>query len=340
MPRKPRIDAPGALHHIMARGIEARGIFTDNADSDDFLERLETIAVESNTSCYAWSLVHNHFHLLLKTGNVPIATVMRRLLTGYAVRFNRRHGRSGHLFQNRYKSILCQEDVYLKELIRYIHLNPLRAGIVKDVNELDAYPYSGHCAIMGNCTRHWQSVKSALLLFDPWIQFAREAYRKYVEAGIDQVKRSDFTGGGKALRAAGRGDVTSSGKERDSFKNDDRILGDVDFVANVLAEANEVMERKYALASHGVDLDTLIHLVAKLLSIPPKRIFGSGKLRNQVMARRLICYWGSMELGLSMTGLAAALGISVPTASVAAKMGEQIASEKQFVLADLLNIKI
>ena len=140
MPRKARIDAPGALHHVMARGIERRNIFTDNADCDDFLSRVEHIIEESNTLCYAWSLVQNHFHLLLKTGNIPIATVMRRLLTGYVIRFNHRHSRNGHLFQNRYKSILCQEDVYLKELIRYIHLNPLRAGIVRDLEALDSYP--------------------------------------------------------------------------------------------------------------------------------------------------------------------------------------------------------
>ena len=110
MLRKVRIDASDALHHVMARGIQRRIIFTDNEDCDDLLERLESIAAETHTSCYAWSLVRNHFHLLLKTGCVPIETVMRRLLTGYAIRFNRRHGRTGHLFQNRYKSILCREN--------------------------------------------------------------------------------------------------------------------------------------------------------------------------------------------------------------------------------------
>ena len=131
MPRQARIDAPGALHHIIARGIERRKIFYDEKDRDDFLQRLGEIETQSKTRCYAWALIPNHFHLLLKTGDTPIATLMRCLLSGYAGRFNRRHRRSGHLFQNRYKSILCQEDVYLKELVRYIHFNPLRAEIVK-----------------------------------------------------------------------------------------------------------------------------------------------------------------------------------------------------------------
>jgi putative transposase len=113
MPRKARIDAPGALHHIICRGIERRKLFFNDDDRDDFVERLSRIISDSETLCYAWALIPNHFHLLLRTGNVPITTVMRRLLTGYAVSFNHRHKRHGRLFQNRYKSILCQEDPYL-----------------------------------------------------------------------------------------------------------------------------------------------------------------------------------------------------------------------------------
>jgi REP element-mobilizing transposase RayT len=112
MPRKARIDAPGAIQHVIARGIERRKIFTDNSDRDNFLDRLDTILSDTQTVCYAWALTPNHFHLLLRTGTVPLSNVMRRLLTGYAVSFNFRHRRHGHLFQNRFKSILCQEDTY------------------------------------------------------------------------------------------------------------------------------------------------------------------------------------------------------------------------------------
>ena len=90
MPRKSRIDAPGALHHIIVRGIERSEIFKDNIDRNDFLDRLGKIIQETKTKCYAWSLIPNHFHLLLKTGQVPIATVMLRLLTGYAVFHNKK----------------------------------------------------------------------------------------------------------------------------------------------------------------------------------------------------------------------------------------------------------
>ena len=102
MPRKARIDAPGALHHIIIRGIERKSIFKDSADRKNFTERLNRIIPETQTRCYGWALMTNHVHLLFKTGMAPLATVMRRLLTGYAVTFNRRHRRHGQLFQNRY----------------------------------------------------------------------------------------------------------------------------------------------------------------------------------------------------------------------------------------------
>ena len=107
MPRKTRIDAPVALHHIIVRGLARKKVFDDDLDRDFFVERLGMIVTETNTQCLAWALIPNHFHLLLKPGTTPIATVMKRLLTGYAMHYNRRHKRYGHLFQNRYKSILC-----------------------------------------------------------------------------------------------------------------------------------------------------------------------------------------------------------------------------------------
>ena len=164
MTRQARIDAPGALHHIICHGIERRQIFVDDADRDHFVQRLATVLSETSTKYFAWTLIPNHFHLLVGTGDVPISMVMRRLLTSYAVHFNRRHRRCGHLFQNRYKSILCQQDPYLFELVRYIHLNPLRAKIVSDLRELDRYPYSGHSRLKGNIDDGRQDTESVLIL--------------------------------------------------------------------------------------------------------------------------------------------------------------------------------
>lgn len=142
---------------------------------------------ETHTICYAWALIPNHFHLLLRTGQVPIATFMMRLLTGHAGYFNKRHRRSGHLFQNRYKSILCQEEPYLLELVRYIHLNPLRASIIQDLDRLKDYPYGGHSALMGKIQRDWQDTEWVLRLFDERVQDARRRYHEFVEKGYQRV---------------------------------------------------------------------------------------------------------------------------------------------------------
>ena len=196
MPRLARLDAPGVLHHIMIRGIERRKIFLNQKDYEDFIERLARLLPEMKTACYAWVLIPNHAHFLFCTGKVPLARLMRRLLTGYAVSFNRRHKRHGHLFQNRYKSIICQEDAYLRELVRYIHLNPVRAGIVSDVGEMNGYAYCGHSALMGRRKRPWQDVGYVLGFFGETVRKARNAYVEYVEEGVEQGRREELTGGG------------------------------------------------------------------------------------------------------------------------------------------------
>ena len=156
MPRQPRLDASGALHHVMGRGIEKVRIFKQDSDREDFVVRLAGLCREGYIMVLAWSLMPNHFHLLVRTGRQPIHKSMKKLLTGYVVNFNRRHKRYGHLFQNRYKSILCEEEPYLLELTRYIHLNPLRSGIVSGLEELNRYPWTGHSAIMGFVEASWE----------------------------------------------------------------------------------------------------------------------------------------------------------------------------------------
>jgi putative transposase len=135
MPRGARLDAPGTLHHVIIRGIERGSIVIDDSDRSWFLGRMGLLAKETGTSIYAFALMTNHAHLLIKSGTAGISAFMRRLLTGYAQYFNRRQKRVGHLFQNRYKSIICQEEAYFDKLIAYIHLNPLRAGLVTNFQE-------------------------------------------------------------------------------------------------------------------------------------------------------------------------------------------------------------
>jgi REP element-mobilizing transposase RayT len=162
MPRLSRIDITGILQHVIVRGIERCNIFNDASDRQLFTDRFFFLLSETGIRCFAWALLSNHFHLLLMPTTTPLSSFMRRLLTGYAITFNSKYKRSGHLFQNRYKSIVCEEEPYLLELVRYIHLNPLRAGIVKTIDELDLYPWTGHSALTGNSLLQSQDIEAVL----------------------------------------------------------------------------------------------------------------------------------------------------------------------------------
>jgi putative transposase len=332
MPRKSRIDAAGALHHIMVRGIERGKVFRSHEDRDRFLERLGEILQQTKTLCYAWALIANHFHLLLRSGPVPISTVMRRLLTGYALWHNRIHRRQGHLFQNRFKSVLCQEDVYLLELVRYIHLNPLRANLVKDLHELGRYPYCGHAVLMGKVKRPWQETGAVLRLFSDNLGTARRRYRAFVEKGIPQGRRSDLTGGGLLRSVGGWKGVKALREERVYQRNDDRILGDGDFVGRVIASAEEAMERRYALRARGVDLDRIASRVSEVLGVTLEEVWAEGKYKRIVEARSVLCYWAVRELGVSMSSLALQLKISIPAVGYSVARGRKIAEERGFRL--------
>jgi REP element-mobilizing transposase RayT len=332
MPRKARIDAPGALQHIIARGIEGCKIFKTNADYSDFLERLGKIVKETGTRCLAWALMPNHFHLLLKTGRAPISNVMLRLLTGYAVTFNRRHRRKGHLFQNRYKSILCQEDTYFKELVRYIHLNPLRAKLVKDMKTLGQYSYCGHSVLMGKYSNDWQDTDAVLRLFADKASLARSHYRLFVEKGIDQGRRHDLTGGGLLRSSGGWVAVRAMRNEKNYQKADERILGDGDFVEEVLAAAQERLDRKYALAAEGVSLDEVAERVAQLMNMNVSELFEPGKQRRRVQARSILCYWAVRELEMSMVDLSRRFKLSAAALSLSVQRGEKIVRENDYSL--------
>jgi REP element-mobilizing transposase RayT len=182
MPRTARRDAPGAVQHVMVRGIERREIFVDDADRADFVARLEAILPESDLVAYAWSLMPNHVHLVVRTGQQPLARAMLRLGTGYAGRFNRRYGRAGHLFQNRYHSVPVEDDAHLRLVIRYVHLNPVHAGIVSDVGRLQRFPWTGHGVLMGLRQASFQSVGEVLSLFGPGHVQARAHLRRWMEA--------------------------------------------------------------------------------------------------------------------------------------------------------------
>ncbi len=330
MPRKARIDAAGAVQHIIIRGIERRQIFRSDSDRADLLKRLGGLLSETQTSCFAWALIPNHAHFLLRTGLVPIAGLMRRVLTGYAVFFNKKYRRHGKLFQSRYKSILCQEDIYFKELVRYIHLNPLRAKLMDDLRALDRYPWCGHSALMGKVAREWQSAEYVLALFGTNQSSARRQYREYVEKGIALGKRPDLTGGGLIRSMGGWAQAKALRRTGTRVKSDERILGESDFVEQVLSAANERMERRYQLQASGFTFERLLEKVAQWLKIESEEVLRAGKQPMRVKARDILCYFANRELGMSTVELSQILKIGQSAISRSVQRGEKITRDENF----------
>jgi putative transposase len=329
MPRRSRVDAAGALHHVIGRGIARGAIFLSDRDRDDFLRRLGDILPQTNTVCYAWALIPNHFHLLLRTGTDPLSSVLKRLLTGYAVGFNMRHNRQGHLFQNRYKSILCQEEPYLLELVRYIHLNPLRARLVKTYEKLCSYPYCGQSVILGKRQREWQDADYVLGLFDNRVGAARSMYRNFVKQGIEKGNRPELVGGGLLRSQGGWSGVKALRESGDYQKGDERILGDGSFVQQVLSETEERLERRYHLRTRGYDFDRIVERVSGLVGITPEEVMKQGKIRGHLRgrARSLLCYWASTEIGVKQSRLAEILKVTQPAISMAVRRGAELVKE-------------
>jgi len=184
LPRGPRFDAPGVIHHVIQRGVERRTTFVDDADRHDYLRRLDEILPEERVRCLAWVLMSNHVHLLLQTGDRPLAHAMQRLGTGYSLYFNRRHDRVGHLVQNRYRSRPARDDADAMGLIRYVHRNPLRAQLVDSLDQLARYPWCGHGALLGvQPARRFHDAAAARAFFSDTADAARERLQQWMREG-------------------------------------------------------------------------------------------------------------------------------------------------------------
>ena len=318
MPRAARIDYPGLVQHVIIRGIERGKIFLDDQDRELFLERFSHLLAQTGTDCLAWSLLDNHAHFLLRPGKTcSLARFMRRLLTGHATSFNLRHRRSGHLFQNRYKSIVCEEEPYLLELVRYIHLNPLRAGLVPDMDALSQYRWCGHSVLLGKRSLRGQADEEILSRFPSRLPEARQLYRQFVADGVAQGRRHELVGGGLG-RSSQRVKV---GEEDDESMFDQRVLGCEDFVRQLLQSS----EQQPAVAK--LSLAELLQRVARLYELPSEHLQQRKRSRPVSKARSLFCYFAVRELGISGELVGGMLNISRAAVSFAAGRGEVLVAE-------------
>ena len=288
MARKPRLEVEGGLYHLITRGVDRQNIFHDPRDFLKFLTLLSVQKEKLPFYLYAYCLMTNHIHLLIERRTDNIGRIMHRVLTGYTQYYNRKYHRSGHVLQGRHKAILCQSDPYLAELVRYIHLNPVRAKMVERPEE---YPYSSHCAYLGLEPADSVDVDPVLRRFGPKKEIARERYVQFMIAGNGQSSEARF------------------------YKAENGVLGTEEFVDSMIHRMGE-FATKGTPKSIALDLypDALILAVEKVLRINRSLICSSGKGAQSVLAKEALVVSGR-RVGAGVKTLADLTGMSISTVS-------------------------
>jgi putative transposase len=310
MPRKARINNPGLTHHIIARTFNDLLLFGDDADRKYFLSCLAHRIKETGFICYAWVLMDTHVHLLIRTTEQPLWQLMKPLNGDYARYYNKRYHRRGPLFCDRYKSIATQDQYYLEQLIGYIHLNPIRAGICKTLSHLDKYPWSGHSRIMGNSDGGFQEIKQILKRFGKTTEEARRKYREFINAGIAMNQDDDFF---SAIRANNKG-------KQDKDDSGCWVIGDHAFQKSVLEKdaQNRVTLAQYR--KQGIFLNDVLKITAEKMGVAENLILLQSKRMPQTKARMVFCFF-ARNLGFPTRETGMFLGIQQAAVSNAARKG-------------------
>lgn len=278
-----------------------------------------TLARETGTAVYAWALMSNHGHLLVRSGRCGIPAFMRRLLTGYAVGYNRRHTRWGHVFQNRYKSIICEEDVYFLRLVSYIHLNPLRAGIVRTLEALDVYPWCGHSVVMNQQQNDWQDQKHVLDFFGTTAGSARKAYRTFVSEQSGIGRQPELIGGGLIRSMGGWSAVKGMRSSGEQELGDSRILGSGAFVQEMLNQAQETIRCQIKHGNRQKKAENYIAAACKKAGVNVLYLQSGSRRRPLPELRKNLAGVLIEEYGLTLAGAARHLGVSTSAVALMLK---------------------
>jgi REP element-mobilizing transposase RayT len=318
MPRGPRLDAPDVLHHVIIRGIERRRIFRCDADRRRCLDRLGTVVGLGGARLYAWCLMPNQVHALIRTGPMPLSRVIQRWAGAYAVAFNRRYARVGHLFQNRFKSIVVDEEQYLLELVRYIRLNPVRARRAIGLDDLDDYPWTGHAVLVGRRAFAAQDTAFVLERFGRPPAVARQAYREFVRTAVTERTSLDLTGGALRPRSGGWEYLGTLRHGREQWSSDERILGARPFIRGVVGQCRSLPA---APADRAAQLHRMSVRVAERFGVTAEQIASPSLRRRVLRARAVVCHLAVTRLGFTLHSIGRALGISPQSVMRAVERG-------------------
>ena len=336
MPRIIRPDWENALHHVMARGIDGRTLFSKESECEDLINRLEHLVVELEFSVYAWVIMPNHIHLLIRTGPEPISLLMHRLLTGFAISYNKRHDRTGHVFQGRFKSILVQEENYFLKLINYIHLNPLKAKIVNSLEELDSYKWSGHLCLVGQTECKWMKRNSVLEFFGNTEHSAVRNYLTFLQASLDSVTSSEMICGSYTIGING---IKNSDQKigNSHWRGVCRILGDKEFAKKVLRKLSdhkslEVRDRE---KTHR-RIERLFEQIEVRIDLSREVIRGNSRSSQLSEARGAIAWICAQKFGLSYRDISRLLNISKSGAAKAVQKGAELQRTRPLFIESLI----
>ena len=259
MARKPRIHYPSALYHVIARGNQRQDIFISEADFRTYLAYLSEYKERYHFHLYAYALMKNHLHLLLEVEQIPLFRIMQVLQFRYTRYFNTRYGKVGHLFQGRYKAILCDKDVYLLELVRYIHLNPIRA---KAVDDPERYPWTAHSIYLGKEQNDLIDQGLVLSQFGGNRLAARRAYLHFVLQGLE------------------------GGHQEKYYKvKDQRYLGEDEFVEEIEGKKGNLEPAVYDIPLRDIAFE-----VSKATGIPQDRLYSVTRGRRGAFGRSVVAY--------------------------------------------------
>lgn len=273
MVRKPRIHVPNGYYHVIQRGVERRDIFIDGRDYERFLGMLAEAVEQDDCRIHGYCLMPNHVHLVVQAGMEPISKAMQRLFFRYAGAFNRRHGRSGHLFQGRYKAVLVASDAYVQELIRYVHLNPVRAGMRR---KPERYRYSSHRDYIRGKEPEWLTTRNVLGMFGSRLSTARKRFAQFVDDGIGKEVTLDFKSG--------------SNKEHD-------LLAPDGYESEVIRRGDEKLESK-------LDLATVIDAVTREYGMDVEKLAQAGRQHKRAEARGMLTLVARQRTDATLSELA------------------------------------
>lgn len=305
-----RLDEPGSFHHVFSRAVDGRSIFADHADSRDLEDRIACQVAAGTFRVHAYTVMSNHFHLLLERTGSSLSDSMHRILTGFAVRFNQKNKRHGHVFQSRFRSILVEAGDYLYELIRYIHLNPMKAGIVSDLPALVEYQGSSHAHFMGS--RHVEWICDQLLseLFggtgsENW----RQEYLDFL-ARDSTCSSDEFEAGSHVLDRMG---IRATRNEIVKWSpSQARILGSPEYARKIYKELGG--KRGFHVRLRQVEhqqMNAITLAVSSITGVPINSLRKSGRSASLCRARRVLIHLLIDETGITRSDLARYLGISV-----------------------------